>query len=503
MAGERESKVYEYDKTLVREALVKGFKQRNAESTVADLAGLTGLPLNQIEAQLPAVADEFGGRLKVTEKGEILYSFPDGMKSRLTGFGPSLRRFFQSAKRVAITVAKTLFKVWIMGMLVGYFVLFLALALFAMLASIAMQQGGNGRSSNRRGGGLGGIWLTGRLFDSLIRIWFYSELFKTPEQRSARSALRKERHPLHKAVFSHVFGDGDPNQNWAEIEKKAVIAFLQTHKGLMTMTEFMAITGQDPLEAELSINRYLLEFEGLPEVSTDGTLYFSFPKLLSRLGTTPEILATTIPLKKTMKFSSNAAKTDTTFRLVNIFNLAFGGYFLSNAIAIGAAFYVQTAKGLALRGGFPFVYSATGYLFQLLGSENPVPSIFWGLGITPILFSTLFFAIPIIRSIRQNASNEAIKTENLRRIVYRTIVGSNGSFKPESISVSIEEAKPKNPDAVEKIADRLAAWSRAEPMQSGYVYKEIERAQKDIEALRATIDTKQFAPGATVFDTKD
>ena len=503
MAREKDTKVYDYDKTVVREALVNGFKRRNAESTIADLAGMTGLPLFQIEAELPAVSDEFGARLKVTDKGEILYSFPDGMKSRFTGFIPRARRFFRSAKRVAMIVAKSLFKVWIMGMLVGYFVLFLALALFAMLASIAMQQGGNGRSSSRRGGGLGGIWLTGRLFDSLIRIWFYSELFKTSEQRSARSSFRKERHPLHKAVFSHVFGDGEPNQNWAEIEKKAVIAFLQTHKGVMTLPEFMAITGQDPLDAETSIHRYLLEFEGLPEVSADGTLYFSFPKLLSRLGTTPEILATSIPLKKTWKFSSNAVKADTTFRLVNIFNVIFGGYFLVNAITVGAAFYVQTAKGIALRGGFPFLYSATGYLFQLLGSENPVPGIFLGLGITPVVFSTLFFAIPIVRSIRQNKMNEAIKNENLRRIVYRTILGTKGSFNPDGVAVSIEDAKPRTPKAIQKIADRLAAWSRAEPVQSGYDYKDIVRGQEDIETLRSTIDTNQFSTGSTVFDTKD
>ena len=179
MAKEEGKKVYDYDKTKVRELLVRGFKAKNAESTVADLAGLTGLPLSQIEAELPAVSDEYGARLKVTASGEILYSFPRGMKSRYRGFLPGLKRFLGIARKGAAEVGKFLFKTWIMVMLVGYFVLFIALALFAMVASIAIQQGGNNRSSSRGrdSGGLGGLWLTGRLFDSLIRIWFYSELF--------------------------------------------------------------------------------------------------------------------------------------------------------------------------------------------------------------------------------------------------------------------------------------------------------------------------------------
>jgi len=505
VAQESNKKVYDYDRQLVQEKLLKGFRSARSEATVADLAGTTGLPLQQIEAELPAVADEFGARMKVTEKGDILYSFPNGMKSRYKGFGPSMKRILRGVKKWAIEAAKAVFKVWIMVMLVGYFVLFLALALFAMVASVAVQQGGgsrDNRSSHRGGGGLGGLWLTSSLFNSLIRIWFYSELFKDPNERYRQSAARKERHPLHKSIFSHVFGDGDPNQNWSEIEKKAVVAFLQTHKGIITMPEFMAITGADPAEAELSINKYLLEFEGNPEVSDTGTLYFSFPKLLARVGTTPDILGNSIALKRLRRFSSNAVKTDNIFRLVNVFNLAFGSYFLYNAATIGSAFYVNTVKGLALRGGFPIIYSAAGYLFQMLGSSNPVPGIQWGLGVVPLIFSALFFAIPIIRSVREKLGNEKIKFENMRRVVYRNILSTRDVFRPESVISTIEEAHPSDAGAPEKIAKRLAAWSRAEPSSGGYEYLEIQRSQEDAEKIRASIDTDSFSPGPTIFDTE-
>lgn len=505
MIKEESGKVYDYDREKVREKLLGGFRTAQSESTVADLAGLTGLPLAQIEAELPAVADEFGARLKVAETGEILYSFPKGMRSRYKGFGPTMKRALRALKKSLAEASKFIFKAWIVVMLVGYFVLFLALALFAMVASVAVQRGGGGsdsRSDRRGGGGLGGLWLTTRLFDSLVRIWFYSELFKPPEARYREAERRRERKPLHKSVFSHVFGDGDPNRSWADVEKKAVLAFLQTHKGIITLPEFMAITGLDPADAELAINRYLLEFEGSPEVSEAGALYFSFPKLLARVGTTPEFAGSSVQLKRLNKFSSNTPKADNVFRLVNAFNIVFGGYFLYNAVAVGGAFYVNTAKGIALRGGFPFIYSATGYLFQMLGAANPVPGIFWGLGIVPLVFSALFFAIPILRSLRQKAQDEKIKFENLRRVVYRNILSARGLFRPESVDVSLDEATPADSRAADKIADRLAAWSGAEPVSGGYEFREIIRIQDEAERLRAAIDPSSFVPGKTVFDTE-
>lgn len=502
MSETAKKKVYDYNAEKVRETLLKGFKSSGREATIADIAGLTGLPIPQIEEQLPAVADEFGARLKVTEKGQILYSFPTGMKSRYKGFGPSAKKAFKALAKILVSAGKALFKVWIMVMLVGYFIVFLALAIFAMVASIAMQQGGSGKSrDSRHGGGLGGLWLTTRLFDSLVRIWLYSEFFKDPATRYRQAEERKTRRPLHKAVFSHVFGDGDPNPSWQEIERKSFVSFLQTHKGIITLPEFMAITGLDPVDAELAINRYVLEFGGSPEVTEGGSVYFAFPNLLARVGSTPEYQGSTVALKRTAKFSSNAPKADAIFRLVNVFNLAFGGYFLYNAAAVGNIFYVQTTKGLALRGGFQLVYSAAGYLLDLLGSTNPAIGIFWGLGVVPLAFSAFFFGIPILRSLKLKLDNEKVKFENLRRVVYRSALTNPLPFRPGTVIAPVEEAKPADPEAPQKIASRFAAWARAEPVADGYEFTSLKKENDDIAALRNSIDTQAYSPGKTIFDS--
>lgn len=516
MIEQKPRKVYDYDQEKVQDALVRTFRSRGMTATVADIAGLTGLPLNQIKSELPAVVDEYAGRLRVTEKGEILYSFPDGMKSRYKGFVPAAKKAWKAVKKVAITVFKLGFKVWIMLMLVGYFVIFIVLLLLAMVLSMGgSMRGGGGGSSDRDdrrsgsgGAGIGGIYLTTHLFDTFVRLWFYSELFREPEDRRRRyydSELDyedpKPRKPLYKSIYSFVFGDADPNEHWDQVEKKSVLAFLQSHKGIITMPEFIAITGLEPDKAEQAINRYLIEFEGSPEVTDNGAIYYSFPNLLSRVNTTSEVDGATIALKKVREFSSNQPKMNNTFRWINVFNLAFGGYYLWNALAVGGNFYSIVADGLALKGGFSYLYSTTAYLFHSLGAANPATGILWGLGMVPLVFSVLFWVIPAVRGGRLKKENESIKFENLRRIVGRKIASAKAWFKPSSVTVSIDEAKPATPAAADKIASQLAAWSNAEVAEDGYLFKEIMLTQDEAEKLRARTDLGSYTPGQTVFDT--
>ncbi|MDH7484241.1 MAG: hypothetical protein QHH01_06405, partial [Spirochaetales bacterium] len=367
------------------------------------------------------------------------------------------------------------------------------------------QAGGRGGDrDDRRGGGLGGLWMTTRLFDTLIRLWFYSELFKDPQTRYREMEARKSRRPLHKAVFSHVFGDGDPEGDWEKVIKKAFIAYVQTHRGVVTLPEFMAISGLSPSEAEERITSYLVEFEGMPEVSEQGTIYFFFPSLLAKVGSVSASAAATSPLRRLIPFSSNTPKMDTTFRLVNIFNLAFGGYYLSQALQVGANVIVRTADGIALRGGLSFLYSWTVYLAAQLGAAQPVQLVAWALGVAPLAFSILFFAIPVVRTMFLRKRNEAIKMENLRRVLYNSVLATPEDVDPAQLHFPVESLQPADASAKNKVLEELAAWSRAEPDDKGHWhFQEIRRILLDVAKVRASIDESRYTPGATVFDTGD
>jgi hypothetical protein len=124
-----ERKTLDYNKNEVRERLLRTFQSGTKEWAAADLARATGLPLAQINAEMPAIADEYRGRLKVSDKGDILYSFPNGLKSRYRGFGPFMRKLGRALGRGAAEAGKALFKIWILVTLFGYFFCLLHLRL--------------------------------------------------------------------------------------------------------------------------------------------------------------------------------------------------------------------------------------------------------------------------------------------------------------------------------------------------------------------------------------
>lgn len=490
----KDTNVLEYDRNAVRESIVGAFKKRRGEAAPADVVAFTGLPRPQVDAELPAVADEYSGRLKVTESGEILYSFPNGFHSRYRGFGPTARRLARAAGKAAVKVGTFLFKAWIMLMLVGYFALFLALVVLSLVASVAGSASDKNGKSRSRGGGLA---LTGRLVDLLVRVWFYNEVFSSSGQRryasGSRARSRENRRPLHKAIFSFVFGESDPNADHDAVLKRAFVALARAKKGVVLLEDFMALTGLSPDEADLAINRYLYEFEGSPEVSEAGTVYYRFPKLLLR-ARGDDAGVTDSPFKRLRPFSANAKGSNAWYAAINGVNLAFGSYFLYCSLA------VETLANRPVLGGTYLFWFVARFFSELF--SNPLGVIAIGLGVVPLVFSLLFWAIPALRSGSLARQNERIKRENLRRVVYSAAVESPASARaptPESLP---EVARPSRPDEPRKALETLAAYEGGEPIEGGaWRLPELERKLADAERVRRAVRPEDYELGGVAFDS--
>ncbi|MDX9897996.1 MAG: hypothetical protein RBT62_03685 [Spirochaetia bacterium] len=488
------SNVLDYNKDAVRDGIVTAFKQRRGEAAPADIVAFTGLPKQQVDAELPAVADEFGGRLKVTDSGEILYSFPHGFKSRYKGFGPASRRLLKTLGKGAAAVATFLFKGWIMVMLIGYFALFVALIVLAMLASVALSASDKNNRSRSKGGG---AFMATRLIDLFIRIWFYNEVFKSPGQRryesNSRARKKENRRPLNKAIFSFVFGEADPNADHDLVEKRAFIALARLKKGIVLLEDFMSVTGLSPEEANLAINRYLYEFEGSPEVSESGTVYFHFPKLLLR-ARSDEPGTSDSPFKRIRAFSANDKKANFWYSAINGVNLVFGSYFLYCSLALGSL-----TTGVVTGGTYLYWFVAT-LLSEFL--INPFPLMAIGLGMVPLAFSLLFWLVPAVRKGRLSRENERIKEGNLRRALYASAVSSPSAVRtPDGTSLPAA-ARPANTAAPQKVVEELAAFEGGEPVDAGvWRLVELERKVVDAERLRAAVKPEDYRLGGIAFDS--
>jgi Na+-transporting methylmalonyl-CoA/oxaloacetate decarboxylase gamma subunit len=481
--------------------VVNAFRRQRQGATVADIAAKTALPLNTVRELVPLAADEYSARLEVTESGEIRYSFPRGFTSKYHGFRAGLRKCTEAFKKGFRITAAAVFKVWIMGMLVGYFVLFMLIALAALMLSVAGSANSNGRSSRRDTGG--GMYLASGIFNMIIRIWFYSELTRSLDRRyyGTRTAPRPKGRPLYKAIFSFVFGDGDPNADWASREKQGVIAYIQANRGVISLPEFMTLTGLAAGAAEERITSYCAEFGGMPEATEDGTVVYRFDELLLRADPQNRSFpGFSAPLKGLFAFSSNPKKMNTWFSLINGVNLIFGAYFLFNGLSAG---HILTPAHFEANS---YLYGVTYVLFSRL-INDPLPFIILGLGFIPLAFSFLFWLIPGLRYLGTKKRNENIKLENLRKHGYRRIWETPGEIKAEDINPQAAECRPKNMAAArDRVIKEMGAHAVPEVIlneqgETVYVFTELEREKQALEKYRASIDPRSSSLGKTVFDS--
>jgi hypothetical protein len=494
--------------------------------TAADLAAATALPLPAIRELVNRAADEFHGRLEVTESSEILYSFPRGFTSRYRSLAARLGRFgnkFLSIGRLCLT---TLFKAWILVMLIGYFALFMLIALAALTLSAAAGSS-NSNSRSRQDSG-GGFVLAAHIFDLIIRLWFYSELTRSLEgnyrnpygNRGAygRPAGRQGQ-PLHRAVFSFVFGEKDPNREAEAGEKQALIAHISSNRGLISLPEYMAMTGLGPREAEGAILAFCAEFGGYPEATEEGTIIYRFQDILFRGGADPGNAASAAgaasggfagaaaprpgwgPWRRLRPFSSNSKTMNTWFGIINSVNLLFGGYFFYQALTTGI---IRTTEQLQAS---PRVYGITYALTNTL-VDNPHPVLLIGLGLIPLLFSGFFWLIPALRFARLDRENQGIKKRNLRKFGFFRIWERPRGFSASGIEAGTAECRPRNLEAEqEKIITEMGSYSQpdVEVDEGGrtiYNFTGLEREKEALAAGRASVNPGDFQLGKVVFDSE-
>jgi hypothetical protein len=486
-------------------------KRRRQGLTAADLAAGAALPLPSARELLSRAADEFRGRLRVTESSEILYDFPRGFTSRYTSPEARFRRFINKFLKAGAVFLSWLFKAWILLMLLGYFAVFMLIALAALTLSAA---GGSSNSNSRsRNNSGGGFFLAAHVFDLIIRLWFYSELTRSIEgSYRPSSGRRRERtgKPLHKAVFSFVFGEKDPNIGADAAEKKALIAYLCANRGLISLPEYMAITGLGPREAEGGILAFCAEFGGYPEATEEGTIIYRFQDILLRADKgdcpVPEAASGRVspqswaPPRRLRAFSTNSKTMNTWFGIINSVNLFFGAYFLYQAFNTGI---IRTTEQLQAS---PRIY-AIAYAMVSPITGNPHSFILVGLGLIPLLFSFFFWLIPALRYARLGAQNQIIKKRNLRKSGFRVIWEKIRGIRTADLGNPAPEYSPKAPEAErEKIIVEMGSYSQPEvEVDEGgtlYNFTELAREMEALAASRAAVNPGDFDIGKVVFDSE-
>lgn len=256
--------------------LIKAIERLGYRVTPGDLATATGLSLQTTQAQMLALASEVQAHLQVSESGEIAYLFPKNIQGIL--LSKSWRRRWQAIWQ---RVWKVLF--YVIRISFGVLlVLSLLLITLAIVALVIAASSASRREDDREGGGFGG----GMVF--LPRIGFGPDIFwlfdfNYDRRQSHSPSPGSQDMNFLEAVFSFLFGDGNPNQDLEDRRWQAIATVVQNHGGVVVAEQiapFLDHLGQGwDRELEDFMIPVLSRFNGLPQVTAQGGIVYHFPEL--------------------------------------------------------------------------------------------------------------------------------------------------------------------------------------------------------------------------------
>jgi hypothetical protein len=369
--------------------LTQVLRGRKGRLTKADAVTASGLPTHLVDESLERLLGRYRSRLEVTDDGELLYSFDPALVRRDE---PTLRERVAAAARIAARAGMWLFKAWIMVTLVVYVIAFLILLLAVMF-------GGNRRDDDRGWGGgnsLGWIWWF------IMPDWRYGHSHHDRWGRSMQAPRSRAGGPKKKfihSVFDFVFGPAQPPRDKLADEREA-LAYIRGRQGRITATDLVELFGWSYRQAEEEVTRLLVDYDGDPEVTDEGVIVYSFPKLLRSAGEGGEV----VPWKPAWEKLESRPKLTGNSKGTDVLIGAFAGFNL--IMSFFAAGWARMR-------------------FGLVGPE-------WDLLLTgfPLAFFGLFLAIPLARAGARVASDRRREARNQRRLAVRRVLEAGGAPLP-------------------------------------------------------------------------
>ncbi|MGB3294332.1 MAG: hypothetical protein WBB01_15200 [Phormidesmis sp.] len=250
--------------------------------TVGDVAAQAGLNVEMAQQGLLALASETQGHMQVSDSGEIAYEFPRNFQGILRNKYWQLRLQEMAAKvwQVIFYIIRVSFGVML---LVSIAIIFIAI--FALMIAASSQGGGD--RDNRRGGGFGGGFGGFYFFPTDI-FWLFSPRYGRRRQYTYGRGTAPARRPDEKlnffeAIFSFLFGDGDPNADLEERRWRTIGTVISNNGGAITAEQVAPYLDDLGKGWDKEYEDYMLpvltRFNGQPQVSPTGDIVYYFPEL--------------------------------------------------------------------------------------------------------------------------------------------------------------------------------------------------------------------------------
>ncbi|MGK7945412.1 MAG: hypothetical protein AB4058_13170 [Microcystaceae cyanobacterium] len=263
-------------------ALMKSVEKLDYRVTVGDVAAQSGLSLEVAQQGLLALASDAQGHLQVADSGDIVYLFPPNFRGILRNkyFRLRLQAWLEKAWSVIFYLIRISF-----GIILVASILLMVIAIVVIIISLNSSRddkSGGGQSNSNSGGGV--MMLPPNLIGNLF--WIFSPNYYEPRPSQYRPSQprQKKDNQLNflEAIYSFLFGDGNPNSDLEEQRWYNIGAVIQENKGVIA-AEQIAPYWDNISTIEQENEDYVLpvltKFNGYPKVSDQGQIVYYFPEL--------------------------------------------------------------------------------------------------------------------------------------------------------------------------------------------------------------------------------
>lgn len=274
----------------VNPQLMTAVEQLGYRVTTADVVTRTGIHLEVARSGLLDLANRTGGHLQVTDTGEIIYALPQDFRQVL------LRKY------VWLQVRAWLDRLWSIGFYlikISFGILLIASISVVYLTILAITLATLfGDDSGGDCGDLGGICVLDIFnFSSYNNSSSSYSVRTTTNVKNTERILKKtppiraktQRKSLNflEAVFSVLFGDGNPNADLEQRRWSYIGNLIHRQQGVAIGEQIAPYLDDLGQGYEREYENYMLpvltKFNGIPEVSSTGQLVYHFPDLQTTL----------------------------------------------------------------------------------------------------------------------------------------------------------------------------------------------------------------------------
>ncbi|WP_041229722.1 hypothetical protein [Rippkaea orientalis] len=375
---------------MFKPEIMRSVEQLGYRVTVGDVAAQAGLELNLAQQGLLALASDAGGHLQVAESGDIVYLFPQNFRTILRNkyWKIRLQETWEKVWKVLFYLIRISF-----GVILIASIILMMITIAIIFIAISSSRDGDRDSNSDRGGGYGGgglIFFPN--FSDLFWIFYPNYGYNRYEYESSQNYKKTpEKSELNflEAIFSFLFGDGNPNYNLEDRRWQDIGTVIRNNRGSVVAEQIAPyldnITKYNE-ETEDYILPVLTRFNGYPQVSPQGEIIYYFPELQVTVQNQTQRSVASYLKEKLYRFSQASSGQ------------------IMIAIGLGALnFILALVLGSLLKE--PDIVNQIGGLVAF------VNSIYWLL----LAYATAFLGTPLVRYFWVQHQNSKIESRNSNR----------------------------------------------------------------------------------------